>query len=340
MKQGRLIGIAAALLVVIPQLGVGEEYKASGTWKAGKKTGSWSATLSRDGDLISGQMELQGLPVRRAEVAGTLRADEITFGLVHSDREIMSFQGRMNMSRLGGTLTLANGTAGEWSGAWEAESTFVPVTNGLSGALVPPFDRGLDRPALDQLPDVCELLSSKVRGRMSGGGETALRRACGIHGRPESAPPGTPDTLQSTGGVSCSPGLPESNPPTPGTVAGVLANNVSRPLQQWPRITQSEVTAAVSFVNSQHQAVAFNDTQFTKEKCSFIGHAYLSPTNGWTENPDQFVVPTFFNGSISIAPASDPTSAPDSEDRFHLAYLALKLGSGFNDAIVAPVQVH
>jgi hypothetical protein len=333
MKRSRITGIVFAILVAFPPPSRAEEFTASGTWQAGRRSGTWSAELSRDGDIISGSIDLRGLPVRRAEVSGTLRADEITFGIVYSDREIASFRGSMNMSKLAGTLTLANGTMGDWEGTWEGKSTFVPVTDGLSGAVVPPFDRGLNLPAVDRLVDVCELLNSPIRARMSGGGESALRSLCVARDRPELQTPGTA-SAQSSGGVSCNPGPPESNPPTPPTVAGDLANDISRPMQRWPRITQSEVTAMVSFVDVQHQALAYHTTQFSVETCSIIGHAYLHPTNGFTENPNQFVIPSYTGPTppFPINPRSDPIGAPDSNENFHVAFMAIR---GLSSIILA-----
>lgn len=47
------------------------------------------------------------------------------------------------------------------------------------------------------------------------------------------------------GSRACDVGPPESNPPAPPSVAGALVNVISRSLQQWPHITQSEVSASV-----------------------------------------------------------------------------------------------
>jgi len=310
--------LAAACTLAVVGTAMGENFTAVGTWSAGKSSGTWQAQLNRDGEVVSGRIQLTGASAAAADVAGTLRGDRIEFGVVGTQREVASFDGVITMGKVGGTLKMG-AESGTWAGMWDtAPATFVPVTNGRPGTLAAPFDTPQVAAAVPT-GDPCDLLSNGKVSYMSGGGETALRTACAMRAGSATSAAGT-GPLAATSVPSCHPGLPESNPPTPPTVAGNLANNVSRPLQNWPRITQSETTGLVGVVDSQHQATYYNDTQFEKEQCSFIGHAHLSSSNGWTENPGEPVLPLLGSG---IVPASDPSGASDRADVFRTAYLAI-----------------
>jgi hypothetical protein len=310
---------AIAFVVAMSQdrVASAEQFTASGTWVAGKHSGTWQADVTREADTIEGQMQLTGLSISTADVAGTLRADQIEFGVISRKREIASFTGTLSPGQLGGTLTMAGGETGRWSGAWRTVvGQFAPLAAERPGTLEAPFEQP-SGPA-GTPGDRCDLVRSGGFRLLSGGGQAALQMAC--RGALESASASLVSDVGATSSVSCNPGLPESNPPKPPNIAGTRANNLSRPLQQWPRITQSETTTLVSLFASDKQAVAYNDTQFRNVKLvDAIGLAYLS-ASGWTQNSDQFVLPES-NDAVTHAFA-DPSGAPDRDDRFLIASVA------------------
>lgn len=133
------------------------------------------------------------------------------------------------------------------------------------------------------------------------------------------------------GTISCNPGPPESNPAAPPTITGLLANNLSRPLQQWPRITQSEPSAMISLIQDK-VAVAYNDGQFRvgAGALDLIGIAHGS-SSSITQNPLQFFLRDI-EGLGNWHAFSDPVSAADRDDQFHIASVAFAIAG------LVPVQ--
>lgn len=119
---------------------------------------------------------------------------------------------------------------------------------------------------------------------------------------------GEGDFSAAGGPVACDVGPPVSNPPSPPSVAGSLVNVVSRSLQQWPHITQSEPSVAVRRAGSADQGVVmvgFNDTTALwlvgpNQGQAGVGFAWSADrTRSFQQNPGQL--------ALTLAPRPGPT---------------------------------
>jgi hypothetical protein len=285
---------------------------ASGRWQIGDTSGRWTARLALDGEAISGSMQLRGGPVRTAEVVGSLRLGHLDLGLISGGEEIASFHGQMLAHGAEGVMESADGARGTWSGTWEIQpATYTPIVNGRSGTVEAPFDKPsavVEPRSMTTAGDVsspCGLPGASGASYLSLGGQLAVQAGC----------PSPPQAL-----AACPSGLPASNPATPSQVSGALANNVTRSQQQWPWITQSEV----SIVATPAMGVAAynNLATFRGPLRSGVGFSRLA-VGGWTENPDQQAVPPIDETTSVLA---DPALALTTTSQIHLGYLGLQLG--------------
>jgi hypothetical protein len=332
MTRTDVIVSTAAVLVVLAapaERAQAQAFTASGTWEVERQEGKWRARLERDDDLISGTIELDGGPTRKAEIAGTFKGAEIEFGVVSAGREIASFHGVVSGEQLHGTMQLPDGATGTWIGRWGAAmARFVPPAVTRSGDPEPGFDPPARRDAQVNT-DPCALVRSGGHRLLTNSAAQAVLEAACTDLSPAQA--SQAESVAASGTISCNPGPPESNPPTPPTITGQLANSLSRPLQVWPRITQSEPSAMVSLFQDR-VAVAYNDTQFRvgTGAVDLVGIAHGSATT-ITQNPLQFVLPDT-EGLGQWHAYSDPVAVSDGNDQFHVATVSLAV------AVTVPVR--
>jgi hypothetical protein len=338
MTRTDVIVSTAAVLVVLAapaERAQAQAFTASGTWEVERQEGKWRARIERDDDLISGTIELDGGPTRKAEIAGTFKGAEIEFGVVSAGREIASFHGVVSGEQLHGTMKLPEGGTGQWRGTWgSVMGRFVPPAVTRSGDLPPELAFPVTASKAEASTDPCDFVRAGGHRLMSAHAQMSLEAMCAEGPTPVSPVNSVNGSAEAGGGtISCNPGPPESNPPTPPTITGLLANNLSRPLQEWPRITQSEPTAMISLIQDK-VAVAYNELQFRigVGAIDLVGIAH-GTSSSITQNPTQFVLPPVPADSVWHA-FSDPVAASDRADLFHVASTLLGAGGpGFSTAI-------
>ncbi|MGW2781641.1 hypothetical protein ACWC3X_10370 [Streptomyces populi] len=88
----------------------------TGDWSTSFGSGGFTATLSQDGERITGDLTVDGVPCSLdGSVTGTLKGDRITFGNVNSARTI-SFTGSVDGNTMRGSFkTDCYGTSGSWT---------------------------------------------------------------------------------------------------------------------------------------------------------------------------------------------------------------------------------
>lgn len=88
----------------------------TGGWSVVYASGMFTASLSQDGDRISGDLTVEGAPCSLdGSVSGKLQGNRITFGNVNSERKI-TFSGSVDGDRMTGTFeTDCSGAAGSFS---------------------------------------------------------------------------------------------------------------------------------------------------------------------------------------------------------------------------------
>ncbi|MFC8783456.1 proline dehydrogenase family protein [Streptomyces nigra] len=88
----------------------------TGTWGTGFGTGGFTADLTQDGNRLSGDLEVHGVPCALdGTVTGTLDGDRITFGSVATS-EAISFTGRVDGDTMRGTFkTDCYDASGPWT---------------------------------------------------------------------------------------------------------------------------------------------------------------------------------------------------------------------------------
>jgi hypothetical protein len=88
----------------------------AGSWSTGLGSGTFTATLTQDGERLTGDLTVDGVPCSLdGSLDGTLAGDRITFGSVNSERKI-SFTGDVEGDTMRGTFeTDCHGTSGSWT---------------------------------------------------------------------------------------------------------------------------------------------------------------------------------------------------------------------------------
>lgn len=87
---------------------------------------TWTAALRMNGTAFSGVVELpDAAGAAPLVVEGTRVGNEVTFRIVRSDRQLGSFEGKVEGTQLIGSYVDAKGGAKAWSGAWRPESVRV-----------------------------------------------------------------------------------------------------------------------------------------------------------------------------------------------------------------------
>ncbi|MGW6789001.1 hypothetical protein [Streptomyces chartreusis] len=88
----------------------------TGDWSTGFGTGGFTATLSQDGNRLTGDLNVDGVPCSLdGSLDGTLDGDRITFGSVNSEKEI-TFTGSVDGDTMRGTFeTDCYDASGPWT---------------------------------------------------------------------------------------------------------------------------------------------------------------------------------------------------------------------------------
>ncbi|MGW7744033.1 hypothetical protein ACWGKF_15700 [Streptomyces chartreusis] len=88
----------------------------TGDWSTGFGTGGFTATLSQDGNRLTGELKVDGVPCSLdGALNGTLDGDRITFGSVNSEKEI-TFTGSVDGDTMRGTFeTDCYDASGPWT---------------------------------------------------------------------------------------------------------------------------------------------------------------------------------------------------------------------------------
>ncbi|WCH96702.1 hypothetical protein POD33_33030 [Streptomyces moderatus] len=88
----------------------------TGDWSTGFGTGGFTATLSQDGNRLTGDLKVDGVPCSLdGSLDGTLDGDRITFGSVNSEKEI-TFTGSVDGDTMRGTFeTDCYDASGPWT---------------------------------------------------------------------------------------------------------------------------------------------------------------------------------------------------------------------------------
>lgn len=88
----------------------------TGDWSTGFGTGGFTATLSQDGNRLTGDLKVDGVPCSLdGALDGTLDGDRITFGSVNSEKEI-TFTGSVDGDTMRGTFeTDCYDASGPWT---------------------------------------------------------------------------------------------------------------------------------------------------------------------------------------------------------------------------------
>lgn len=82
----------------------------------------WSAALRIQGSSFTGVVEVPESSASAIHVEGTRVGDQVKFRIVRSDKQIGSFEGKVEGTELIGSYVDAKGKTKEWSGNWLPES--------------------------------------------------------------------------------------------------------------------------------------------------------------------------------------------------------------------------
>lgn len=306
----------------------------------------WSALLYVEGDRVDGNVEIPGEPAK-LYVSGKLTSGEYDLYLHDGAAVVGKISGTLQHRQTSGSLELADGRRGLWSGNWQlrpagrprvAQNRWSEVEVVAADAL--PLKRRSREEGValvevarqrDPREAACGLISSGAAVHMSSGVVNALQRQC--IKSPAFGTDGT-DGQQGLGEGTCVPpriycyeGSPESNPPMPRTVSGELVHPLTRSVQVWPHITQSEPSIGVANNTASVQLVAYNSS--TGPPCGFDSTVgYSRRLRGtWQEAPDQWVVPAFRQPSgVVDMPISDPVTVALGASDFGLFYVFFRRG--------------
>jgi hypothetical protein len=334
--------------VLWPQVASGLRVLADGTVvdEAGE-IGTWHGEFDTAGGRIEGHVEVQGGESQRhtADVNGLidLQNGVIGFEMISGPRSGSFFHGRVTQDGVEGEFSSADGRSGTWVGSWRpAPGRPAPILEAsaeeIPGAPAPLFG------SVDiEDEDPCSLLLNPgAMGVISGGGRATLEMLCTQRTAESAAsasqgsslarmvtalfgPSGwVTERLAAVLGIAIA-----QSPPTNVLVNCPSSSSGCTPgpdgSDQYPHVTQNEVSVAASGANSQILVTAYNDFSHV----GLIG--YASSSNGgqtWSDRgaPPPPPGPTSVNGSDPVV-VSDASST-SSRGNFYLARIGLFPGNG------------